>query len=230
MVLFFIKSVNMTNKLKFFLERIDKHTVVRCRCVDILEMGERKRVMHIFHPKRYGLWIGLAMCLCLHTSVFSEVEDHTFLRYSVFNPQKTAENARPTGANNTPVYTLLAFGYGPFGPAIEVRSVAQTADTGVLLTSVPLVYPNPFRIGIGGVLGYRLSKNIRVEMRIFDMRGNQVYRGEYAAGQAGGLEGYNRLQINRFTFQGHDLSSGVYFIVLIADGRVIGKTKMVVTP
>ncbi len=186
--------------------------------------------MSIFWSKqKYIMWVVFAM-VSVSSFVHASADAYTFLRYTSFNPQKVTENARSVNGNQTPFYTLLAFGYGVFGPAIEVRSTIQTAETGVLLTSVPLVFPNPMRISQGGTIGYRLSRNVQVEMRIFDMRGNQVFRGEYSPGEVGGLEGYNRLVINRFTFSDHDLSSGVYFIVLIAEGRVIGKTKMVVTP
>jgi hypothetical protein len=88
-----------------------------------------------------------------------------------------------------------------------------------------LPYPSPMSWEIGGVIGYRLSKSADIDLRIFDMRGIEVASLFFQNETIGGREGYNKIPFDRSSV-GYDLHTGVFTIVLLAEGDVIGKTKV----
>jgi hypothetical protein len=96
-------------------------------------------------------------------------------------------------------------------------------------------FPNPFSLSSGAELGYELPRDMDIELRIYNMMGNQVYRAEYPAGTNGGLgrgvnrNVYNRIPFNQSTFSA-PLSSGIYFFVLMSDGKVECKGKFAIKP
>lgn len=94
-----------------------------------------------------------------------------------------------------------------------------------LITEEPIVYPSPLKQSEGGYLGYELGANMPIEVHIYDMLANLVYKGLFAAGGDGGKEGYNKIKIRREMFNGRTLSAGVYFFVLLSEDKVIGTTK-----
>lgn len=94
-----------------------------------------------------------------------------------------------------------------------------------------LVYPNPFRQTTGGTLGYDLSKHMDIEIQIYDMTANLIYKNTFEAGADGGKgDSYNKLRLDSTTFDGYELSAGVYFYYIINNGDVLAKGKMAVIP
>lgn len=93
-----------------------------------------------------------------------------------------------------------------------------------------LFYPNPFKLQDGAQLGYELSKNMDVEIRLYDMRGYEIFAKTYNAGTSGGLRGYNRLRISPSTFENRQVSAGIYFFLILSEGSVIAKGKFAVRP
>jgi len=103
------------------------------------------------------------------------------------------------------------------------------------LTSPLLFYPNPFRKSQHGFteLGYYLSDPMDIEIRIYNIQAQEIFRKLYPEGSNGGKEdddGYNRVVFSQSDFPDYDLHSGVYLVVLIHDGVVIGRTKLAVLP
>ncbi len=94
----------------------------------------------------------------------------------------------------------------------------------------PLAYPNPFRQETGTTIGYMLSADMDIKLEIYDMIGTRIFRNHYPAGSPGGHQGYNRLKLDLASFKGHELSSGVYSVLVIYNGKVLGKTKMAAIP
>ena len=95
-----------------------------------------------------------------------------------------------------------------------------------------LFYPNPFRISEGSDLGYYLSKSMDIEIRLYNMRAQEVYKQTFNAGSNGGLGkdfGYNRVAINSSHFN-YNLSSGVYIFLIINDEKVLHKGKFFILP
>ena len=89
-----------------------------------------------------------------------------------------------------------------------------------------LFYPNPFRLQDGAQLGFKLSESANVDVRIYDMRLQEVYR-EYIEFDTS--ETYKKIQFDLHSFDSH-LSAGVYIFVITWNGNVISKGKFAVVP
>jgi hypothetical protein len=141
--------------------------------------------------------------------------------------------------------SLLLLAYG-FRPTAIQSSVVSESGSNLVLTVTPvseidemtessvqgkvLNYPNPFKSDRGTTVGYVLSKSMDVELKIFDMMGNLLTSIEKPAGALGGLRGLNKIAVNSQNFGGTLLSAGVYFYLLMSDGKILGKGKMAVIP
>ncbi len=98
------------------------------------------------------------------------------------------------------------------------------------VTSRILAYPSPMRFSDGnGEITYRLNGNMDLEMKIYDMFGNQVFQKLYNSGSNGGQSGYNSPVLS-VSETGSHLSAGVYFIMLFNEGKVLAKGKMAIIP
>ena len=97
-----------------------------------------------------------------------------------------------------------------------------------------LCYPNPFRFNsaMGGEIGYTLSKDMEIELRIYNMLAQQIVKKTFPKGGYGG-EGkpnYNRIKLNKDSFDDYILSVGVYFYLILHDGKILSRGKMAVKP
>ena len=108
------------------------------------------------------------------------------------------------------------------------------------LIGVPLPYPNPFSLNkdlsnpregyFGTRIGYELSADMDMKLLVYDMFGHKVLERLMMAGTVGGTKGWNEVPFNRDHISGFDLSSGVYFFLLVFEGKVLGKGKMAIVP
>lgn len=173
----------------------------------------------------------LAAITPVATIADTQIEKYSFNSYTVLSPSVGSSNMNRQGGAVSYVLMSAKWSY-LLDDGLLIQSIPNgDADvSAVRIIGKPLVYPNPFSLSQGAELGYRLSRNADVEIRIFDMRANQIFSDKYVAGGFGGIGAYNKLQINRLTFGGYDLSSGVYFFVISSEGKVIGKGKFVVVP
>jgi len=114
----------------------------------------------------------------------------------------------------------------------EVIDTTEDDNTAPAVIGDALVFPNPFRqsTNIGGVLGYELSKDLDIEIQIYNMFAQKVAQVSFNSGSHGGTKGYNRVQINKSALDGVELSAGVYFYLIINDGDVLARGKMGVKP
>ena len=71
---------------------------------------------------------------------------------------------------------------------------------------------------------------MEMEIQIYNMLAQRIFKQTFSEGTVGARRGENKLQINEDTLYGNMLSSGVYFYVLVHDGSVLAKGKMVVKP
>ncbi len=98
------------------------------------------------------------------------------------------------------------------------------------LIGAPLAYPNPMPFTQGtGVISYRLSDHMDVDLRIHNMVGMTVYQTTYFARSTGGSLGYNEVPISA-SQTGYSLPAGLYVFILMYNKGVIGKGKFVVVP
>ncbi len=118
----------------------------------------------------------------------------------------------------------------------------NTADQGNTLQELkvlgsPLCYPSPFRPAYGTELRFTMNRDAEVQIRIYDMAATQVYQGNFPKGGVFspspsdrlGVLGINSLKISQ-ALLGSDMSAGVYFVLIMSDGKILAKTKVAVIP
>jgi hypothetical protein len=184
----------------------------------------------------------------LYTAVFLGVFGMGAASYAELEYTQTpsgVSNISVTRSSSGATGSLMLLSYG-FRPTATQSSILTESGSDLVMTVTPtseleeataaalegklLNFPNPFEAESGTTVGYVLSKNMDVELKIFDMMGNLVSSIEKPAGALGGLRGLNKVPISSSNFGGTILSAGVYFYLLINDGKVLGKGKMAVVP
>ena len=98
-----------------------------------------------------------------------------------------------------------------------------------LTVSKPLNYPNPFKSRTGTHIGYRLSKDADIELKVYTLTGHEICKKSYTSGTEGGRSGYNTVSFSS-TEAGLDLPTDVYIYLLINNGKIIGRGKMATLP
>ncbi|NBV41504.1 hypothetical protein EBR96_01880 [bacterium] len=105
----------------------------------------------------------------------------------------------------------------------------RTASTALLQGDI-VNFPNPFRMSTGTHIGYWLNQDADVELRFYTSAGVEVYRSVISAGTvSGGSAGYNKVPLNE-SIVGKTWSAGIYYYLLMNNGKVIGKGKLAVKP
>ncbi len=93
-----------------------------------------------------------------------------------------------------------------------------------------LMVPNPARQIDEPRLYYVLSKNMNIEFRLYDMMARLLFSTTFASGSDGGREGVNWLKIGPNSFEGFAMPAGVYFFLLMHEGKVLAKGKVAMIP
>ena len=192
---------------------------------------------------RTKIWGLLFIIIIFTTSSVSELA----AELRILSNRKKAYEKLTSGVSKVkltrkPVVTeeirLVTFGFKAF-------STSEVVESGVLQLKNPLLsdedeeakiegavlnYPNPFRQISGSEIGYRLSKNVDIDIVIYDMLSNEIFKGSYASGSPGGKKGLNRLGIDEYTFGDQELSAGIYFYYIRHEGEILGKGKFAVIP
>ncbi|MBU1021149.1 MAG: T9SS type A sorting domain-containing protein [Candidatus Margulisbacteria bacterium] len=112
-----------------------------------------------------------------------------------------------------------------------VEETEEEAPTTTLASmGRPMNYPNPFKPAQGQstTIRYELPQNYDTTVMIFDMTGRQIWRQTYLYGTPGGSNG-----VNEITWDGHNpfgtfVANGVYYYVIVGDGKVQGRGEMAV--
>jgi hypothetical protein len=165
------------------------------------------------------------------SSVYSELNtlSYTFL------------NALQPNVESTGDLVLLRMFYAEVTEYLDgtARSVStnQTVLTGTesaeaAVLGRALFYPSPFKISNGSKLGYRLSKDMNIEVRIYNLRAHEVFRETYNSGTPGGRSSlsdyYNKVSFDSSNLG--DLPAGIYFYLIMNDGKVLSKGKFAILP
>lgn len=104
-------------------------------------------------------------------------------------------------------------------------SVKNTVASEVERT--PLNFPNPFDPASGTTISYYLTKDSNIQINIYDLTGTLIAKKSYSASSQGGNAGYNEVAWNATSDSGELIGNGMYIYMIIADGRVASKGKMV---
>lgn len=108
----------------------------------------------------------------------------------------------------------------------EVTSLIVGDEQSLGILGAPLNYPNPFNPENGTYISYSLSKNAGIQLSIHDLTGNMIWKQNYASGTNGGRAGYNEIFWNGKSGSGGYCGNGIYVLVIVGDGKVIGRSKI----
>jgi hypothetical protein len=167
----------------------------------------------------------------------SEITMNQILHFGSF-PDEAMRDA--LGKNNSTLRGngngLTILGGGFQGLQQEIGDFADETlnpdeDVAAATTTQALVYPNPFRQETGAKLGYGLSKDLEIEIQFYDMLAHRILEKSFERGAVGGKKGYNLINIDKNDFGTNiDLSAGVYFYLIINEGKVLAKGKAAIIP
>lgn len=120
-----------------------------------------------------------------------------------------------------------------YGSTIEVASVTVIGGEARLI-GVPITYPSPLRLMSENsvIFQYTLSKDIPVDIYLFDVAGRVAKKITLYARDEGGSAGINKVTWNLITDQGQKVASGIYVFTLVnkETGKLLGKGKFTALP
>lgn len=180
----------------------------------------------IQHVKRYGALLGILMMLPLplYVAIYAQsVEESSPSKFTLV----THSNNETYHLNSAKVGGLRV---SYIKPGTQLQEEEDDVDIQPAVTERPLPYPNPFRAGEGTLLGYGLSKDLDLEINIYNMFGNLVEKITIMSGEEGAKKGYNRIKFLGTDASGSKLSAGAYFFFIVHEGKVLSKGKMAVIP
>jgi hypothetical protein len=113
-------------------------------------------------------------------------------------------------------------------PAADPMAAPITAST--YTSGEILNYPNPFNPSVHGStrIVYSLAAAQDVDLRIFDVTGNLIYKQAYYADSTGGSNGDNEVLWDGRNSFGEVASNGVYFCMLTSRSHLIARGKIIV--
>ena len=90
-------------------------------------------------------------------------------------------------------------------------------------------YPNPYDPSTGNTeIGYRLSKDTKITIYLFNSVGQRIWKREYSSGSEGGHAGYNFVLWDGKSDFGETVGNGIYFLRIVSGGSVVGRGKIAV--
>jgi hypothetical protein len=175
--------------------------------------------------------VGIFLC-----SGITQAVDISSFRYSVVDQEELSE-----------LDSMSRFDFEFYQESVMIQSVTSTEilyeinilipdltdNTDIEVSATNLFnYPNPFRLKSGTLIGYTLSKDMAVQLLVYNVFGHKIYEKDFNEGVNGGKGApfYNKIEFNDDIVGGGTLSSGVYFFILVHESDVIGKGKMAIIP
>ncbi len=169
----------------------------------------------------------------LHASVYS-INQNNVRKYTVLDPEKIWRKTNRENHTSSQLLSVVSLGYRTIMSSKTTITSEVETETKLVLTGRPLVYPNPFRLtdtaAKDAEIGYELTTNGDVEIRIYDFRAYEVYNKFFVAGTLGASVGYNRVPLSKSEFDYQDMPSGIYVYLIIHNQEIIGKGKFVIKP
>lgn len=177
---------------------------------------------------------GFVSVVCAQSLEVDQIAYSTLLYFNA-DVSGTATGVDLKNANNSGLVVLGADIKGTDSgglAAVAIANAIASADAAIQseIIGKVLFYPNPVRQVDEPKLWYTLSKNMDIEIRIYDMLARLMVKFPFPAGTVGGKAGTNVVHIKSATFDSFQLSSGVYFAVIMSEGRVLGKGKVAILP
>lgn len=113
---------------------------------------------------------------------------------------------------------------------LAIRSVIfNVSAAGASIAGEVLNYPNPFNPGTGATeIGYQLTQDSQIDIYIYSVLGQRIWKRSYAAGVEGGKAGYNKVSWDGWSDFNVMVANDIYLCRIISNGKVIGKCKIAV--
>lgn len=126
-------------------------------------------------------------------------------------------------------YSILVFvqAYGEDATLFQATGLRVIGASDLSLQGNPLNYPNPFDPSAGTYISYSLTRDANISINIFDLAGNNITKVARSSGAPGGLAGYNEVLWDGSSAAGQTVGNGMYIYLIVADGTVVGKGKMI---
>ncbi|GEM_PF-3779776 len=114
---------------------------------------------------------------------------------------------------------------------VEKMVVADSSGTVTLKPgSKVLCYPMPYNPNNGNMdIAYELTAQGDVEVYVYNLLGQVVWRNIYSRGFTGGSTGYNQISFNGVDAFNDKLAIGLYFVQIVHGKSVLGTSKFLVT-
>ncbi|MFH1617488.1 MAG: hypothetical protein ABIB65_02805 [Candidatus Margulisiibacteriota bacterium] len=107
--------------------------------------------------------------------------------------------------------------------------VLTTASYAASINGLVLNNPNPFNPAVEITeIGYDLSEGATVDLYIFNLYGQRIFKKTYPEGSVGGSAGYNKVSWDGISDFGYLVPNDIYLCRLVSRGKVIGKCKIAV--
>ena len=139
--------------------------------------------------------------------------------------------------SNAIAITYLGYGnpqLNPFSPMFNISKYVEPQSVILEVVKEALFYPNPFSLAHDTVqIGIELTKDIvenSLEIQLYDMKGFKVFEAFFQDQILGGS--YQKLNFSEESFGKPipKMSSGVYVYLLMHEGELLSKGKIVVKP
>ena len=110
------------------------------------------------------------------------------------------------------------------GSAVRSTNGIGTRASETRIMGKALFYPSPFNINTGTSLGFEINNKEILELRLYDVRGNEIFRKILNC-----VPGWNSFPFNK-TVLGKDMPADVYFFLIILNNKILGKGKFATLP
>jgi hypothetical protein len=177
--------------------------------------------------------------ILFHTTLFSagyELSNLDINPMNTISPSTLVSGTLEKNSSTASQYSLLSIRSSSYENSdlltVDLNTVEDMDDSDINpeIIGPALFYPNPFKLSEGSSLGYELSKNMDIEIKMYDMRGYEIYQNAFVQGASGGTKGYNKLSMTAAVFNGVELSAGIYFFTIFSDGDLLEKGKFAIRP
>jgi hypothetical protein len=177
---------------------------------------------------------GLPLCFALSTRIFAKLS----VSFVTNSPVVATASSTPQSLAITKITNAPLVSTGSSTESLVVRSdifdlldeSAATANIAFKMIGKLLNYPNPFSLSTGQTeIAYRLTTTGYLTLKIYTLTGQLIYTQEITPSDYGGAK-YNKIPISRATLGGDWVPPGVYLYVLVHEGKVLARNRMVIAP
>jgi hypothetical protein len=169
---------------------------------------------------RLSLIIGLLLSIVSYSDLTIQ-KHNNFIGHSNF---LAIGNNNALNISKTDWGTIIS-GEGFTG--FENNIISDLAENGIVAIEDPLFYPSPFSLDNKDViLGFSLNLTAEIELRLYDMRGNEVLKHDYGTQSPP----YVKVAFDDSVYGNKEFPAGVYYYIILSDGEILGNGKFALLP